>query len=373
MSEDHPITERDVRRLCAEIVDRVRRGEACRVEEYLTAFPGLGGSDAALDLVYTEYVARLEQNRAGLAAEFYARFPEWRDKLRDQFFLHDWLREHVSPDPVSEAPAGCGDGRYEVLAEVGRGGMGVVYKARDRRLNRVVALKALRDGAAAPAGDAARLRREAELLAGIDHPHVVRIHGLEEGTDGPILVLEYVGGGSLARPPGGGRRPPARAARLVEAAARAVDALHRQGVVHHDLKPSNVLLTEAGVPKLTDFGLAGSARGGPDGRPPGGTSGYIAPERRADPAGGAGPAGDIYSLGVILGELLTGVAPGDAAGWPGPLPPFAPADGIPAALEAICRRCVDADPARRYPSAAALADDLRRYFADRAIDRPIGE
>ncbi len=200
---------------------------------------------------------------------------------------------------------------YEVLEELGRGGMGVVYKARQRTLDRVVALKMILAGDFAGPEEVARLRKEAEALGRLQHPNIVQIFEVGEAAGRPFCALEYVEGGALDRKLAGAPQPPREAAALVETLARAVHAAHQRHVVHRDLKPANILLTADGVPKITDFGLA--KRLDEEGRTASGavmgTPSYMAPEQARGRAGEVGPAADVYALGAILYELLTGRPP----------------------------------------------------------------
>ena len=204
---------------------------------------------------------------------------------------------------------------YEILGELGRGGMGVVYKARQIGLNRVVALKMILSGEHAGAEELARFRAEAEAVARLQHPNIVQIHEIAEHEGRPFFSMEFCPGGGLDRKLGGTPLPPVEAARLVETLARAVHAAHRQNVIHRDLKPANVLLAEDGTPKVTDFGLAkrtdAAARTASGGFV--GTPSYAAPEQASGKSKDIGPATDVYALGAILYECLTGRPPFKAA------------------------------------------------------------
>jgi serine/threonine protein kinase len=262
---------------------------------------------------------------------------------------------------------------YELMDELGRGSMGVVYRARQRSLNRIVALKMILAGAHAGPAALARFRAEAEAAARLHHPTIVPIHELGEHAGMPYAVLELIEGGSLDRRLSGAAWPPRAAAELVEALARAIEHAHRRGIIHRDLKPSNILLAADGTPKIADFGLAKMISGDGGQTRTGeilGTPGYMAPEQ-AEGRRDIGPAADIWALGAILYECLTGRRPfcGSSvletlelirSGVPPP--PRALCNAIPAALEAICLRCLEKVPAARYPSAAALADDLKRFL-----------
>jgi serine/threonine-protein kinase len=272
---------------------------------------------------------------------------------------------------------------YEILGELGRGAMGVVYKARQVDLRRVVALKMILAGL--DPRELARFRREAEALAGLQHPNLVAIYAVGEQDGRPYFSMEYVADGSLAERLDGTPMPVLQAARFVEILCGAVQEAHRRGIVHRDLKPANVLLTTDGTPKISDFGLA-KRMDDPAGLTSSGavlgTPGYMAPEQAAGEAREVGPAADIHALGAILYELLTGRPPFRAAT---PLetvqqviseeatPPRLLVPRIPRDLETICLKCLHKDPGRRYPDAAALAEDLRSFVAGEPIrGRPPG-
>jgi WD40 repeat protein len=274
---------------------------------------------------------------------------------------------------------------YEVLGELGRGGMGVVYRARQVRLNRPCALKMILAGAHATPEAATRFLAEAEAIARLEHPHIVRIHHVGEADGLPFFELELLPGGSLDRRLDGTPWPPARAARLAAQLAAAVAEAHRRGVVHRDLKPANVLLAADDAPKITDFGLAkavGSEAGLTATEAVLGSPSYMAPEQAGGRAKEAGPAADVYALGAILYELLTGRPPFRGATVletleqvkaVEPVPPSRLVPGLPRDAETIALKCLQKEPARRYESAAALAEDLRRFAAGEPIAaRPVG-
>ncbi len=273
---------------------------------------------------------------------------------------------------------------YELLAVLGRGGMGVVYKARHLSLNRVVALKMVLAGEHASPESCVRFLGEAEVVAGLHHPNIVQIHefGNHEGL--PYFTLEYLEGGTLDRRLGGTPLPAKDAARTVEVLARAVHHAHRHGVVHRDLKPGNVLYDEDGTPKVTDFGLAKRVEGGSGLTQSGnvlGTPSYMAPEQASGDNKNVGPRSDVYALGAILYECLTGRPPFKAETpvdtimqlldheppSPSRLNPNCPRD-----LETISLKCLQKEAAKRYGSAEELADDLKRYQDGEAIRaRPV--
>ena len=273
---------------------------------------------------------------------------------------------------------------YEILAELGRGGMGVVYKARERRLNRVVALKMLLSGACATPRELDRFRREAETIAQLQNPQIVQIHEIGEHDGRPYLALEFVEGESLARSLAGTPRPTRWAAELVATLARAIHAAHGLGIIHRDLKPANILLTTAGTPKITDFGVAKRLDG--ERAYPTltdqflGTPSYMAPEQAVrQRSSSALPteqittsrALDIYSLGAILYEMLTGRPPFRAETaletvlqvlHDEPVPPSRLRPRVPRDLETICLKCLEKNPQRRYATADDLAEDLERFL-----------
>jgi hypothetical protein len=287
------------------------------------------------------------------------------------------------PAPPADPPLPDRIGKYEIRCFLGGGGMGWVYHGWDPALNRPAAVKVIRPnlpGEAPAVRLAARFRREGRLLAGLKHPNIVAVYdaGVQDGR--PYLAMEFVPGGTLAD-----RRAmltaagPAAIAPVVEKVARAVQAAHDRGVLHRDLKPGNILMSADDEPLVADFGLAKlltpddpPSTAGED-TPPGpaaaeatltagpqpGTPGYMAPEQ-ADPLGSAAPTADVYALGVILHELLTGTRPFPATGRVGPAPPVTGPTPAHRRLGAVAARCLEADAGRRYASAGAVADAVRR-------------
>jgi hypothetical protein len=268
---------------------------------------------------------------------------------------------------------------YEIGELLGRGGMGLVFKAKQTALKRHVALKLVVSGAHAGAEERARFRTEAEAVARLSHPGIVQIYDVGEQAGCPYLALEFVSGGSLARQLDGAPMPPRRAAQLVLDLARAVQHAHEQGIVHRDLKPANVLLTESGFAKIADFGLAKLLDVGQGHTATGtvfGTPEYMAPEQAAGKVRAIGPESDVYALGAILYELLTGRPPFlgtstletlDQVRTHDPVPPQTLQPKVPSDLATICLKCLEKSPARRYPSAAALAHDLDLFLRGEAI------
>jgi serine/threonine protein kinase len=281
--------------------------------------------------------------------------------------------DKASPSPLLQPPVIPG---YTILETLGRGGMGVVYKARQVKLGRVVALKMVLSGAQASAEDLARFKTEAEAIARLQHPNIVQIHEVGEHGGLPYFSLELCGGGSLEKKLNGTPVPPREAAALVATLARAMHAAHQAHVVHRDLKPANVLLLEDGTPKVTDFGLAKkldeagqTASGAVMGTPS-----YMAPEQADGKA--VGPLADVYALGAILYECLTGRPPFRAATTletilqvvdDEPVPPAQLQPKVPRDLETICLKCLHKEPPRRYDSAEALGEDLQRFLRHEPI------
>ena len=268
---------------------------------------------------------------------------------------------------------------FEVLGELGRGGMGVVYLARQVSLNRHCALKTFLDGLAAEPEMGLRFLAEAEAVARLQHPNIVQVFQTGTAAGRPFLALEYLPGGSLDKTLDGTPRPASPSARLVETIARAIASAHGEGIVHRDLKPANILLTSTGVPKVADFGLAKFLKadsGLTQTQSILGSPCYMAPEQAEGKNREVGPAADVYALGAILYELLTGRPPFRAATVlqtleqvknAEPIPPSRMQPGLPKDVETICLKCLEKDPGRRYASAEALADDLKRFLDHRPI------
>jgi tetratricopeptide (TPR) repeat protein len=300
------------------------------------------------------------------------------------------FRSLLGTPPTTEPPLGASAeglpavSGYEILSELGRGGMGIVYQARQCSLRRLVALKMILAGLHTDPTARLRFRTEAEAVARLSHPNIVQIHEVGEAAGRPFLCLEYLDGGSLREKAAGTPQPEREAAGLVETLARAVHYTHQHGILHRDLKPTNVLLAGDGTAKISDFGLARIVDGdlGPTCTESMlGTPSYMAPEQAAGDRGKVGPPADAYSLGAILYELLTGRPPFqgssplhtlEQARTQEPVPPRRLRRSLSGELEAICLKCLEKDPARRYASAEALADDLRCFLDGQPVRaRPI--
>jgi serine/threonine protein kinase len=391
---------------------RLRAGESARVEEYLARYPELADDRVAvLELIAAEHDFRRRREPGLALSEFLQRFPQYRAELPGRISratIAGWDESLRPADGRAEAlPEVAG---YEVLGLLGRGGMGVVYRARQVGLDRTVALKMVLTGFQAGPKDLARFRAEAAALARLQHPNIVQIYDVGETEGRPYFVFEFVAGGSLAQYLQGKPQPVRLAAQLVETLARAVHVAHANGVIHRDLKPANILLRDEGEgsvgefrhrsplaprlasldPKITDFGLAKCAGGdgeASDVRGPTvtgdlvGTPSYMAPEQAMVTRQPVGPAADVYALGAILYELLTGRPP-----FTGETPmatvlqvlnndPVCVTSlrpDVPRDLETICLKCLRKEPRQRYGSARELAEDLRHFLRDEPIRaRPV--
>ncbi len=379
-----------VDKLCNDQVKRWRAGQRIPAESYLALHPSLQESgECALELIYGEFLLREELGESPQLEEFHLRFPRFAARLQKQLDLHGaLLSSDSSPetllgnraaedDPegtVSPVPTRFIAPGFKVLGELGRGGMGAVYKAWQVRLKRVVAVKVIRADAYADQGAAARFQAEAEAAARLQHPNIVPVFEVGEHEGMGYLVLEYQAGGGLDRRLAGMLQDPKDSACLIETLARAIHYAHQNGIVHRDLKPANVLLTEDGVPKISDFGLAKLLERDDRLTQVGdilGTPSYMAPEQIRGSSDGVTPATDVYALGAILYEMLTGRPPFkgttplstmEQVSNIEPLSPGKLQRHTPRDLDIVCLKCLQKEPRRRYATALELADDLRRFL-----------
>jgi WD40 repeat protein len=314
-------------------------------------------------------------------AAWLARYPDVADRLAGYFADQNVLKRLAAPllpaSPVSSLPRPFG--AYELLEEIGRGGMGVVYRACQVPLQRSVALKMILAGQLASPDEVRRFRTEAENAARLDHPHIVPIHEVGEQDGQHYFSMKLIEGTNLGQQRERFTADPRAAARLVALVARAVHHAHQRGILHRDLKPGNILLDAQTQPHVTDFGLAKriaesaglTLSGAVMGTPP-----YMAPEQAAGQNRELTTAADVYALGAILYELLTGEPPFKAATpletlmlvrTEEPVPPHRVRPGVERDLETVCLKCLEKDPARRYDSAEALAKELESWLGGEGI------
>jgi hypothetical protein len=380
----------------AELKHHWQEGEQVRVEVYLERYPALGTDpDSLVELICTEVHLRESHGESPNLEEYLRRFPTVADQLQKRFTSSQELSDGplfetdaLPTQPQTPSPRATsaeqvtlpgGDrttaaGRpyvddYEILEELGQGGTGVVYKARDPTLGRVVALKILKTGPVVSADERERFGREMRAMALLDHPYIVPIYGDGEYCGRPYFTMKFIEGGSLAqhRQVAGDLR---RAVGLLEKVARAVQYLHERKVLHRDLKPANILLDPSGEPLVTDFSLVKFTDAEIDLTQPGavmGTAPYMAPEQANGQPERISVATDVWALGVILYELLTGRRPFTGPGREALARQITGSEparltGLPRPLESIVLKCLEKDPARRYASAGTLADDLNRWL-----------
>jgi hypothetical protein len=355
-----------------ELAYRRRSQETFTDKEYRQRFPGQAGVIDVMFAPAAERGAKADSAAAGANRHAFAADTDIHEQRTDPGQHSEGSKDNSTrASHPADLPLLPG---YEILGELGRGGMGVVYKARQVRLQRLVALKMILAGAHAGPQELARFRREAEAVAQLQHPHIVQIYEVGEQKGQPYFSLEFVDGGSLAQKLAGTPLPAYQAAQLVETLARAVHAAHERDIIHRDLKPANVLLTAHGTPKVTDFGLAKRLDAGPGLTESGaivGTPSYMAPEQARGKTKEIGPACDVYALGAIFYELLTGRPPFRAETpldtvlqvlQDEPVAPSRLQPKLPRDLETICLKAMAKTPARRYATAQALAEDLRRFL-----------
>jgi hypothetical protein len=376
------------------------QGDRVRVEDYLRQQPDLADDEELLvDFICHEVLLAQEWGESGGWEDYRRRFPRFASQLRQQEDLHQALassstpataspptqgKERTSPDTTGPGglPASPGEwpdvAGYALLGMLGSGGRGVVYRARQLSLGRDVALKLIKDGLETAEAQAL-FRREAEAVARIQHPNIVQVHDFGEHRGRPFFSMELVEGGNLEARLAAGPLPLPAAAALVATLARALHAVHLQGVVHRDLKPANILLKNDGTPKVADFGLAKELLAEVSLTPSGaivGTIPYMAPEQAAGDTKEVGPAADVYALGVVLYEALTGRPPFPysnvldtvrAVRFEEPVPPARLRRDVPRDLETICLKCLEKRPARRYATALELAEDLDRFLCGEPV------
>ena len=387
-----------------------------------------------LDQVIADYLAAQDAGIAPASDTLLAAHPDLADELQSFFREHDRLgrlaaplRAGVEPTPPTESESTLGStisssspsqgtidydaergaqmppdtavfassgangapmtrgstvryfGDYEIQNEVGRGGMGVVYKARQLSLNRPIALKMIKAARFASVDEVHRFQNEAEAVARLDHPNIVPIYEVGQYEDRHYFSMKLVAGESLDKRSKDYLATPRRAAELMAMTAGAIHHAHQRGILHRDLKPANILVDAEGQPHVTDFGLAKRVEGDSELTQSGailGTPAYMAPEQASGKRGAVTASTDVYGLGAVLYVLLTGNAPfsGDSVidtleqvRERPPEPPTKRNPGVPRDLEVICLKCLEKDPADRYPTAGVLVDDLRRWAAGEPV------
>jgi hypothetical protein len=350
------------------------------------------GRDQQLCEIIGAFYAATGAGREPDRKEWQARHPEFAAELAEFFAEQDRLQLLGEPLRPLALAAACVPfetsirdfGDYALIREIARGGMGIVYEARQQRLNRPVAIKMILAGAHASEADVLRFRNEAEAVANLDHPHIVPIYEVGEHQGYSYFAMKLIEGGSLAEHLTDYKTNPRSSARLLSTVARAIHHAHQRGVLHRDLKPSNILLDAHGEPHVTDFGLAKRVEGDSElthsgavlGSPP-----YMAAEQATGKRGAVTTATDVYGLGAILYALLTGRPPFqadsaqetiDLVKTSEPDPPSAINPKVDRDLQTICLKCLDKDPTRRYGTAHELAEDLERWLAGEPIAaRPV--
>jgi WD40 repeat protein/serine/threonine protein kinase len=397
-SKDEPLTpslELRLDQACDRFEAAWQAGQRPTVEDYLEDTPTAQETALLQELILLDAHYRRRAGEELQPSDYQQRFPA---------LDVDWIRKALAGLPAPPAPAIVPG--YEILGVLGHGGTGVVYQARQTALDRLVALKMIRAGEHAPPEQIARFHTEAQAVARLHHPNIVQIYEVGDCDGLPYLALEFMEGGSLARQLNGVPQAPRLAAQLLEVLAQAVHHAHARNIVHRDLKPGNILLATTdeiprtqdekswtscflqwpySVPKISDFGLAKCLDGGPATTQSGallGTPSYMAPEQAACSGRAIGPAADVYALGAILYEMLTGRPPFrgatllDTLEQVRSLEPVAPSQlqrAVSRDLETICLKCLRKEPVQRYTSALHLAEDLQRWLRGEPIQaRPVG-
>jgi serine/threonine protein kinase len=371
---NHDHLENRLRRAKADLERRIHGGDdGCFAEEYFKADPELATNvDSAIDLIYTEYTARKEAGRPFPREHYYVQYPQWRNKLEPLFLLDDEFDEAQPTRVIRILGTDSRREQYHFLKEISQGLNGNIDKAQHVSQKCLVAIKTFAGGDLA---DVERFQFGAREQQRLRHDNILPVYCVGESEDGhPCFSMEFADGGSLDQKLAGKPQPPKEAAQLVRTLARAMSYAHGAGVVHRDLKPANVVLTADGVPKITDFGLARRVDATNGQSKTGdilGTVPYMAPEQAAGRTREANELCDVYALGGILYELLTGRPPFKGGTVVEGLqqilkqPPVRPRRllrGVPPGLESICLKCLEKKPRRRYRSAQALADDLGRWL-----------
>jgi tetratricopeptide (TPR) repeat protein len=354
------------------------------IADRLKACPAISADPVkAAELIYGDFELRRDAEEAPDWDELLLQFPDYAAQLRHFREADEFVGCAIAPSRLSATQLG----NYDLLEEVGRGGMGVVYRARERSLDRTVAIKRVRDGALADDDAIWRCLKEAKAVSRLNHPNIVQIYRVSDSGQEPFIALEFVEGPTLAQRIGGTPLAPRLVGMIAAAVARAIQHAHEHGIIHRDLKPANILLSgppEKPVPKVTDFGAAKELAHATDAVRTRflGTPSYMAPEQVEPKWGTINQLTDVYGIGTVLYEALTGRPPfrADSIGETlrqvtetQPVSPRLLNPAIPRDLETVCLKCLQKEPARRYHSTVALADDLERFLAGQPIHaRPVG-
>ena len=403
--------------ICDAFESALQTDSSPRIEDYLTKVGDNQQERLLRELCLIEIQHRIDRKEEVSLAEYAQRFPANRECLESLVKENPrWSLELNPPDPDEtlvtgsapeftsssnwqsletmaavgdstdpENPPSCRFGDYELIEKIGQGGMGVIYKARQQKLNRIVAVKMIRAGKLASPSDIQRFQSEAEAIGRLEHPQIVPIYEVDQVDGIHFFSMALVDGEDLAQKLQQGPLPQRQAAHLVYEIALAIQYAHQQGIIHRDLKPANILLTRDGQVRVTDFGLAKLQDAEQGQTVTGdivGTPGYMSPEQAAGQRAKVGTASDIYSLGAILYSLLTGRPPFHAATMVDTLlqvindSPVSPRQVNPAIdrdLETICLKCLEKTASRRYETAEDLSDELKRFMDGHPIQaRPVG-
>ena len=403
---------------------RIESGEPRAIESVLRAYPSLAENrEHVLELLYLEWVLRCERDELPAVQEYFERFPEFASDFEKLVRVDEVVRGAIPESGITLAEKAAINfdpltvegrevaatrpsslrsisiGGYTLERIIGRGGMGIVYQARQHQLDRLVALKTIDFAGSLNPRTVARFRSEAELVARLQHPNIVQVYETGSHSGMPFFSMELIDGGTLATAISASGMKPNLAAKLVEVLSRAIHYAHSQGIIHRDLKPANVLLARSDraealdlsggssdtsgpiryEPKIVDFGLA-KLLGDNSSRTVSGTAlgtpSYMSPEQLSSELGDIGPASDVYSLGAILYELLVGHPPFHAATAvetmqqvrnDEPVIPKKLRRKLPSDLVLICMTCLRKEPQQRYATAADLANDLQRFLSGNPI------
>jgi serine/threonine protein kinase len=337
----------------------------------------------AAELIYHEFILRRNAGESPDWESLLRQFPEYTEPLRRFREADKIVEDGMAPSDRTATRLGG----YDLLEEIGRGGMGIVYRARERNLDRVVAIKRIREGALAAADAIRRFLKEAKAVSRLNHPNIVHIYSVGDCEGEPFIALELVEGPTLAERVGGTPLAPRLAGTIAAVVAHAIQYAHQHGIIHRDLKPANILLSGSAdrpIPKVTDFGAAVDLEQAANqaGTQFLGTPSYMTPEQVGPKCGAISHLTDVYGIGALLYEALTGRPPfrADSIGETlrqvvetQPVSPRLLNPAVPRDLETICLKCLQKEPGRRFNSAAAVADDLERFLAGKPIHaRPIG-